>query len=121
MAKMCIRDSRHTVTRGFFTVNLNVDIAPTFQTLSKRRSYAWHRSCPFFNLLSHRVDIRQHSTGNFNSDVAFNASREPVSYTHLGNAQTTGDLAGANYIAGAGAYTYNEPGRTWYMSINTHF
>ncbi|WP_228519185.1 MULTISPECIES: hypothetical protein, partial [Enterobacteriaceae] len=21
----------------------------------------------------------------------------------------------------AGAYTYNEPGRTWYMSINTHF
>ncbi|MBK1751253.1 MAG: siderophore enterobactin receptor FepA, partial [Escherichia coli] len=38
-----------------------------------------------------------------------------------GNAQTTGDLAGANYIAGAGAYTYNEPGRTWYMSINTHF
>ncbi len=28
---------------------------------------------------------------------------------------------GANYIAGAGAYTYNEPGRTWYMSVNTHF
>ncbi|WP_432264174.1 hypothetical protein, partial [Escherichia coli] len=25
------------------------------------------------------------------------------------------------YIAGAGAYTYNEPGRTWYMSVNTHF
>ncbi|WP_443020818.1 hypothetical protein, partial [Shigella flexneri] len=25
------------------------------------------------------------------------------------------------YMAGAGAYTYNEPGRTWYMSINTHF
>ncbi|WP_404995617.1 hypothetical protein, partial [Enterobacter asburiae] len=24
-------------------------------------------------------------------------------------------------IAGAGAYTYNEPGRTRYMSINTHF
>ncbi len=22
-------------------------------------------------------------------------------------------------MAGAGAYTYNEPGRTWYMSINT--
>ncbi|WP_432762448.1 hypothetical protein, partial [Escherichia coli] len=21
----------------------------------------------------------------------------------------------------AGAYTYNEPGRTWYMSVNTHF
>ncbi|WP_375541897.1 hypothetical protein, partial [Salmonella enterica] len=25
------------------------------------------------------------------------------------------------YMAGAGAYTYNEPGRTLYMSINTHF
>ncbi|WP_440136367.1 hypothetical protein, partial [Escherichia coli] len=23
-------------------------------------------------------------------------------------------------IAGAGADTYNEPGRTWYMSGNTH-
>ncbi|WP_432215050.1 hypothetical protein, partial [Salmonella enterica] len=23
--------------------------------------------------------------------------------------------------AGAGAYNYNEPGRTLYMSINTHF
>ncbi len=32
---------------------------------------------------------------------------------------TMGDLAGD--IAGAGAYTYNEPGRTWYMSVNTHF
>ncbi|MFK3705158.1 TonB-dependent siderophore receptor [Klebsiella sp. NPDC088457] len=38
-----------------------------------------------------------------------------------GNAQTTGDINSANYMAGAGAYTYNEPGRTWYMSVNTHF
>ena len=38
-----------------------------------------------------------------------------------GNAQTTGDVAGNNYMAGAGAATYNEPGRTWYMSVNTHF
>ena len=69
---------RHTVTRGFFTVNLNVDIAPTFQTLGKRRSHAWYRSCHLFNLLRHRVDIRQHSAGNFNADGAFNASREHI-------------------------------------------
>ncbi|WP_436718410.1 hypothetical protein, partial [Escherichia coli] len=25
------------------------------------------------------------------------------------------------YMYGAGAYTYNEPGRTWYMSVNTRF
>lgn len=36
-----------------------------------------------------------------------------------GNAQTTGGNTGAMY--GAGAATYNEPGRTWYMSVNTHF
>lgn len=36
-----------------------------------------------------------------------------------GNAQTTGGDRG--YMYGAGAYTYNEPGRTWYMSVNTHF
>ncbi len=38
-----------------------------------------------------------------------------------GNAQTTGDIKTGAYMAGAGAYTYNEPGRTWYMSVNTHF
>ncbi len=36
-----------------------------------------------------------------------------------GNAQTTGGDKG--YMAGAGAATFNEPGRTWYMSINTQF
>ncbi|CDQ13189.1 MULTISPECIES: siderophore enterobactin receptor FepA [Klebsiella] len=36
-----------------------------------------------------------------------------------GNAQTTGGATGTMY--GAGAETYNESGRTWYMSINTHF
>jgi len=38
-----------------------------------------------------------------------------------GNAQTTGDIVTGNYMAGAGANTYNEPGRTWFMSVNTHF
>ncbi len=36
-----------------------------------------------------------------------------------GNAQTTGGATG--YMYGAGAATFNEPGRTWYMSVNTHF
>ncbi|HDT6508596.1 TPA: siderophore enterobactin receptor FepA [Klebsiella aerogenes] len=36
-----------------------------------------------------------------------------------GNAQTTGGDKGSMY--GAGAETYNESGRTWYMSVNTHF
>ena len=38
-----------------------------------------------------------------------------------GNAQTTSDIKTGDYMAGAGAYTYNEPGRTWFMSVNTHF
>ncbi|HCM4052174.1 TPA: siderophore enterobactin receptor FepA [Klebsiella quasipneumoniae] len=36
-----------------------------------------------------------------------------------GNAQTTGGATGTMY--GAGAETYNESGRTWYLSVNTHF
>ena len=36
-----------------------------------------------------------------------------------GNAQATGGTTG--YMYGAGAETYNESGRTWYMSVNTHF
>ncbi|HCM6212296.1 TPA: TonB-dependent siderophore receptor [Klebsiella oxytoca] len=38
-----------------------------------------------------------------------------------GNAQTVSDTKTGDYMAGAGAYTYNEPGRIWYMSVNTHF
>ncbi|MBJ3815409.1 TonB-dependent siderophore receptor [Shimwellia pseudoproteus] len=37
-----------------------------------------------------------------------------------GNAQTTSNGT-TNYMYGAGANTYNESGRTWYMSINTQF
>ncbi len=36
-----------------------------------------------------------------------------------GNAQSTG--GGANWMYGAGAATYNESGRTWYMGVNTRF
>lgn len=38
-----------------------------------------------------------------------------------GNAQTTGNDKTGAYMYGAGAATYNESGRTWYMSINTQF
>jgi len=38
-----------------------------------------------------------------------------------GNAQTVSSTTGGGYMYGAGAETYNEPGRTFYMSLNTHF
>ncbi|QDY40778.1 TonB-dependent siderophore receptor [Candidatus Pantoea soli] len=38
-----------------------------------------------------------------------------------GNAQTTGNTTTGAYLYGAGANTYNESGRTWFMSLNTHF
>ncbi|NYA42513.1 TonB-dependent siderophore receptor [Serratia fonticola] len=38
-----------------------------------------------------------------------------------GNAQTTGNAVTNSYMYGAGAATYNEPGRTYFMSLNTQF
>ncbi|WP_024560894.1 TonB-dependent siderophore receptor [Franconibacter pulveris 601] len=38
-----------------------------------------------------------------------------------GNAQTTGNDTTKSYMYGAGAETYNESGRTWFVSVNTHF
>ncbi|MEG3134526.1 TonB-dependent siderophore receptor [Rouxiella sp. T17] len=38
-----------------------------------------------------------------------------------GNAQTTGSSTTGAYLYGAGANTYNESGRTVYVSLNTHF
>lgn len=38
-----------------------------------------------------------------------------------GNAQTTGNATTSSYMYGAGANTYNESGRTWYLSLDTHF
>ena len=38
-----------------------------------------------------------------------------------GNASTTGNTTTGAYLYGAGAETYNESGRTWFMSLNTHF
>ena len=39
----------------------------------------------------------------------------------MGNAQTTGNANTNSYMYGAGANTYNESGRTWYLSLDTHF
>lgn len=38
-----------------------------------------------------------------------------------GNAQTTGNAVTNAYMYGAGAATFNEPGRTYFMSLNTQF
>ncbi|OMQ19996.1 TonB-dependent siderophore receptor [Serratia oryzae] len=38
-----------------------------------------------------------------------------------GNAQTTGNATTGAYMYGAGAATYNEPGRTYFMSVNSRF
>lgn len=38
-----------------------------------------------------------------------------------GNAQTTGNTAAGVYLAGAGAATYNEPGRTYFVSVSADF
>lgn len=38
-----------------------------------------------------------------------------------GNAQTTGNANTNSWMYGAGAQTYNEPGRTYFVSVNTHF
>ena len=38
-----------------------------------------------------------------------------------GNASTTGNAATGAFLYGAGAETYNDSGRTYFMSLNTHF
>jgi ferric enterobactin receptor len=38
-----------------------------------------------------------------------------------GNAQTTGNSVTGAYMYGAGAATYNEPGRTYFISVNSRF
>lgn len=47
--------------------------------------------------------------------------REGNSQTTCSSNPGTSDCNGVSYIYGAGANTYNESGRTWYMSINTRF
>ena len=61
-------------------------------------------------------------TWNATKYVSFTAGIDNLfdkRHWRAGNAQTTGGATG--YMYGAGAETYNEPGRTYYMSVNTHF
>ncbi|MCJ8606931.1 TonB-dependent receptor, partial [Klebsiella pneumoniae] len=44
-----------------------------------------------------------------------------IRHYRAGNAQTTGNATTGAYLYGAGAETYNESGRTFFMSVNTHF
>lgn len=44
-----------------------------------------------------------------------------IRHYRAGNAQTTGNSTTGAYLYGAGAETYNESGRTFYVSVNTHF
>lgn len=44
-----------------------------------------------------------------------------IRHYRAGNAQTTGNATTGAYLYGAGAETYNESGRTFYVSVNTHF
>lgn len=47
--------------------------------------------------------------------------REGNSQTTCSFKRGTSECDGVSYIYGAGANTYNESGRTWYMSVNTRF
>ncbi|MEH8828058.1 hypothetical protein, partial [Klebsiella quasipneumoniae] len=44
-----------------------------------------------------------------------------IRHYRAGNAQTTGNATTGAYLYGAGAETYNESGRTFFVSVNTHF
>ena len=61
-------------------------------------------------------------TWDVNKNVSLTAGVDNLfdkRHWRAGNAQSTGGTTG--YMYGAGAETYNESGRTWFMGINTHF
>ncbi|BBT72110.1 MULTISPECIES: TonB-dependent siderophore receptor [Enterobacteriaceae] len=62
------------------------------------------------------------ATWDVNKNVSLTGGVDNVfdkRHWRAGNAQTTGGTTG--YMYGAGAETYNESGRTWFMGINTRF
>lgn len=66
--------------------------------------------------LSGTYDITQYASLTLGIDNLFDKRQ-----FRAGNAQTTGNAATNAYMYGAGAATYNEPGRTFYLGLNTHF
>ncbi|MBP2168476.1 ferric enterobactin receptor [Erwinia toletana] len=66
--------------------------------------------------LSGTYDVNKYASVTLGIDNLFDKR-----HYRQGNAQTTGNDTTSSYMYGAGANTYNESGRTFYMSLNTHF
>ncbi|HCA9834290.1 TPA: TonB-dependent siderophore receptor, partial [Klebsiella pneumoniae] len=64
------------------------------------------------------------ATWDVNKNLSFTSGIDnlfDIRHYRAGNAQTTGNATTGAYLYGAGAETYNESGRTFFMSVNTHF
>ncbi|KOC91319.1 TonB-dependent siderophore receptor [Winslowiella iniecta] len=66
--------------------------------------------------LSGTYDVTKYASVTLGIDNLFDKR-----HFRQGNAQTTGNANTNSYMYGAGANTYNESGRTFYMSLNTQF
>ena len=66
--------------------------------------------------LSGTYDVNKYASVTLGIDNLFDKR-----HFREGNAQTTGNATTNSYMYGAGANTYNESGRTYYVSLNTHF
>ncbi|WP_187487543.1 TonB-dependent siderophore receptor [Duffyella gerundensis] len=66
--------------------------------------------------LSGTYDVNKYASVTLGVDNLFDKR-----HYREGNAQTTGNSATNAWMYGAGANTYNESGRTYYVSVNTHF
>lgn len=66
--------------------------------------------------MSVTYDVNQYASLTVGIDNLFDKR-----HFRQGNAQTTGNATTGAYLYGAGANTFNESGRTFYMSVNTRF
>jgi len=66
--------------------------------------------------LSGTYDVNKYASVTVGIDNLFDKR-----HYRQGNAQTTGNATTGAYLYGAGANTYNESGRTYYVSLNTQF
>lgn len=110
----------------------------TTQDLSLQATFTWYgRQTPKkFNYKGDAVTGSERATVSPYSILGLSGTWDVTKYASLtlgidnlfdkchyreGNAQTTGNANTNSYMYGAGANTFNESGRTWYMSLNTHF
>lgn len=108
------------------------------QDLSMQATFTWYgRQTPKkYNYKGEAVTGTETSTVSPYSILGLSGTWDVTQYASLtlgidnlfdkrhyreGNAQTTGNANTNSYMYGAGANTFNESGRTWYMSLNTHF